>query len=356
MPSTPPPPTITGFRQRIRSILDRQAGAGRSRHVIIIAIDGIPYDLAVLCWRRAIIEKMTSVFPTTSSAAWLSSLSGMSVDAHGVPGVVFRLPDSGGQLINIFECKELIFEGAMENIFSDAAALGYVPLSILGDFEDFDCSWRHLLLQHSRAKSGHRFYAGRQGHAAPDPAILCRYVEDAILQWLDAHAQRAPCLLWCFIDADLYIHRHGYDRHIVEFLDAIDQVAADLAQRGAVVIAHSDHALTPTRHHPEIERLVESITRRHQCALGGAGRTRWIYPAPGTSQELKYTLNRELPASIRVVDAGELFIEGSLSRRRVGDILLIAQEENFLAPSDYCFDHGSFTEQEVGVPFSEWQP
>jgi Type I phosphodiesterase / nucleotide pyrophosphatase len=355
MPSTPPATSITGFRQRIRSILDHQAGASSRRHVIILAIDGIPYDLAVRCWRHAKIERMTSVFPTTSSTAWLSSLSGMTVDTHGVPGVVFKIPDCGGQLINVFDSMQPIFEGAIENIFSDATALGYVPLSILGDLEDFDCSWRRLLLQHSRAKSGHRFYTGWGGHLAPNPAILCGHVKHAILQWLDAQSQRGPCLVWCFIDADVYIHRHGYDRHIVQFLEAVDQVATDLAQRDAIVVAHSDHALTPTKHDSDIERLLETITRHHQCALGGAGRTRWLYPVPGAGQELKDALMRALPLSIRVAEAGEFFVESSLSRRRVGDILLIAQGENFLTSINYCFDHGSFTEQEIGVPFSEWQ-
>lgn len=348
-------PSITDFRSQIRAVLEREANAAHSRHIVILGIDGIPYDLALRSWSHAKTAKMRSVFPSTSSTAWLSSLSGMSVDAHGVPGVIFKVEDDSEDLINIFEYKGQIFNSEIENIFSDAVRWGYAPLSILGDLEDYDCSWRDLLLRHSQKVEGHKFYTVKSdGNATLDPLILCRNIRNAIMQSLELHEQKSPCLLWCFIDTDLYIHHHGYDDHVMRFLELIDQIAVELAQKDAIIIAHSDHGLTPTCHDSEIEQFIGRLKLEHHCSVGGAGRTRWIYPKPGTDQTLMDELARHLPTSIRIGYVDDLFLKGSLSQSRVGKIMLIAQGEAFLTSCGYSFDHGSLTDREMYVPLSEW--
>lgn len=355
-PLSPTSWSIIDFRQRVLSILQNQASSAQFRNLIIFAVDGIPYELAAQCWTHGVVDRMLSVFPTTSSTAWLSSLSGMTVHAHGVPGVVFRLGDHGDELINVFDSNAQLFPGTMTNIFSDAAGLGYVPLSILGDLADLNCSWRDLLLSHSVVSTGSQFYAEGRGSAMLDPTVLSDRLESAIAQSLASDAAVGPCLVWCFIDADMYVHHHGYDCHISECLVAIEQLAVKLANQGMIVIAHSDHGLTPTRHDADIEYLINLVSRQYECSLGGAGRVRWLYSGDrARNGDLKGELIRRLPCSISVLDADELFVQGSLSRRRVGDIVLVAGAEEFLSRAGYAFDHGSVTENEIGVPFAKWE-
>src|SRR5438270_1323937 len=125
------PPT-TAFRTFVRALLEREAGTEVPRDVVVLAVDGIPYDMAAEAWPEARIERLRAVFPTTSSAGWLSSLSGLDVDAHGVPGVVFRVED-GAAPIGVFDFHGELGSAANENVFSDAEALGYAPLAIGGD-------------------------------------------------------------------------------------------------------------------------------------------------------------------------------------------------------------------------------
>lgn len=347
--------SIATFRSRIRTILESE-NTSRRKHIVIFGIDGIPYDLALQSWHHAKTTKMRSVFPTTSSSAWLSSLSGMSLDSHGVPGVIFKVHDQNVDLLNIFNyhCPSLNLE--IENIFSDAISFGYIPLSILGDLEDYDCAWRDLLLRYSRQISGYKFYtAENDGENSMDLTRLGHDIRQAILESIGFYSPSSPSLLWCFVEIDRHIHRYGYDEHVTQFLELIEQIAIELTQRNAIVVAHSDHGLTQTIHDSRIEQFIEQLQGQYNFSLGGAGRTRWLYLRTDTDEKkLIDELTRNLPPSIVLRNASDLFSMDSLSFNRVGQILLIAQETNFLAPPNYNFDHGSYTSREIYVPFSHW--
>ena len=329
---------IAAFRQHVRTVV-----ATQRRHVIVLAVDGIPYALACRAWPRARITRARSVFPTTSATAWLTSLTGESVDAHGVPGVVFAV-DEGGPLVDVYGYRGPLGDPPPEDLFGDATARGYTPVAILGDLEDTHCTWRDQLVHRAHAVAGHTFYA--RGERDPD-ALGDRLVA-AVAHALASHD--GPCLVWCFIDADRHIHHEGYDRSIIEFLARIDAIAVEWA-RDAVVIAHSDHGLVPTCHDPSVADAIERVG----FPMGGAGRTRWLYVEPSAERRVRDELARHLPSSVRIQHADELFAPGSRARRRVGSIVLVAEGEGFLAADGYRFEHGSLTEGELDVAVAEWR-
>ncbi|MBL0220347.1 MAG: hypothetical protein IPQ07_41570 [Myxococcales bacterium] len=338
--------SIASFRRQVRTILEKQQPR---RHVIVLGVDGIPYDLACRTWRRARVTRARSVFPTTSATAWLTSLSGESVDAHGIPGVVFALDEAAGApLIDVYSYRGPLGDPPPEDLFSDAAACGYTPVAIVGDLEDTHCTWRDHLLQRAHAIPGHTFYA----RGALDPDVLGDRIVAAVAHALASH--EGPCLVWCFIDADRHIHHHGYDRQLVDLLERIDAIAVGWS-REAVVIAHSDHGLVPTRQDPIVADAIERVIAAEACRMGGAGRTRWLYVEPSAEQRVREALARHLPPSVRVQHADELFAPGSRARRRVGSIVLIAEGEGFLAADGYRFEHGSLTERELDVAVAEWR-
>ena len=342
-------PSITGFRSRIRSLLVSEGLTASRRDIIILAIDGIPHELALASWPHANIYRMCSVFPTTSSTAWLSSLTGAEVERHGIPGVVFKIAD--GELINIFEYRGWLDSPTMGNIFSDAVDNGYFPISVMGDLEPYDCAWRSALLSHSQLMRGYRFYTAPQPN---EPTALCQKVLRAVSACLEVHSSKKPKLVWCFIDADRHIHHRGYDEDLMRFLGLIEDLALGFTRQGAVVIAHSDHGLTRTNHNLAVQLLLEQLQAQYKCVIGGAGRTRWIYARPATEDHLFAILERSLPSTIRVCLADEVFGTGSLARARVGAIVLIAKGEEFMTFSGQQFEHGSATEAELYVPFAQW--
>ena len=350
-PARPYYPSITSFRSRIRVLLERELGAiGREpRDVVILAIDGIPHELAVAHWKHAETSRMTSVFPTTSSSCWLSSLTGATVSAHGIPGVAFRV--ANGELVNVFEYAGGLDVPITGNIFSDAAAVGYEPWSVVGDLEPYDCSWRAELLRDSRTLTGHRFYTDSNLRS---PERICSVLRNVIKASTCGNSDRPARLLWCLIDADRHIHRNGYDKDIVCFLNEIEKLALELKNQGILMIAHSDHGLVRTRHNCELEEYFQHLLARYACNMGGAGRTRWVYVQSDRRNELWTELVRHVGSLMRICPSDEMFERWSVAHKRVGEIILVAESEDFLTFSGHQFDHGSLLEVEVHVPFSQW--
>jgi hypothetical protein len=339
--------SITTFRGAVRQIL-RGEVVGARRDVVILALDGVPHALAAGLWRRARIEKMHSVFPATSSSAWLSCLTGADVSEHGIPGVVFRLPGAG--LVNLYRHREPLVLPVVGNIFSDAAEAGYAGWAIPGDLHALDCSYVDALLAGASRFPGQHFYTAKPERPS---AGMARAVEDAVARCLD-NAPARPCLVWCFVEVDLRIHASGYDDEVIAFVQRVDALAQRLAARGAVVVAHSDHGLVPTRHEASIAALLSSVCAEFACSLGGAGRTRWVYVPPRQEDRVAARLRRELPANVHLYGADEVFAPGSLARERVGELVLIARGEQFIVKGGQRFEHGSDTRGEVEVPFAVW--
>ncbi|HEY4178796.1 MAG TPA: alkaline phosphatase family protein [Kofleriaceae bacterium] len=329
---------IASFRQHLLPLF------AKGRHIVVLAVDGVPYELACRTWRRAEVTRARSVFPTTSSTAWITALTGASVDEHGIPGVVF---DVGGELVDVYSFNGLLGAPPAEDLFSDATRHGYTPVAILGDLEGTNCTWRDQLVHRAQHVRGFPFFAP----GGCDPTALGERVVAAVDHALATHA--GPCLVWCFIDTDRYIHHHGYDDAVIAFLDRIDDIAVEWS-RDRAVIAHSDHGLVPTRHDPTIAAALDRVIAAHGCRMGGAGRTRWIYVDASAEARVRDVLVRSLPTSISIRRADELFAPGSIARGRVGSIVLIAQGEEFLCADGYAYEHGSLTEQELDVPIAVW--
>lgn len=337
--------SITGFRRVVAAALHAEARAAR-RDVIVLALDGIPLALAGRHWPRARIEGMDSVFPSTSATAWLSSLSGLPVERHGVPGVVFRLPGAG--LINIYRHDGPLDVPDDGNIFRDARACGYRAIAISADLEAAPCAWLDVLLRDARRVAGDRFYTA---HPQPDPQATVEAVRAAVERERDA-AQ--PALIWCFVEIDRHVHMHGYDADTLRLLDLVDELAADWAAAGARVIAHSDHGLVPTRHDPGIAEAIEAAAHEFGCESGGAGRTRWFYPRAEDRPRMLATLTRRFAGIARVCPAEDMFASGGAILARTGSVLLIAEGEDFATFDGHRFDHGSCHDGELRVPVACW--
>jgi len=347
-----PVESIAAIRRRVGAVLRDELRTGRRRTLILLAVDGIPAALAKAYWPAATITDFRSVFPATSSTAWLSSLTGAEVDFHGIPGVIFAADDHTypPDLLNIFEHRKTLRVPDTGHLFADARSCGYEPVAIVGDLEPLDCTWREILLAEAHRVTGYPFYAA----ATPlSPATLCDRLRSALRKAQESAG--APQLIWCFIDADRHIHGHGYDDELLAFLGELDALAALLAEQDLLVFAYSDHGLVLTRHNPALEELLlHRLPGEFGYMMGGAGRTRWLYCRPGTQDALAAALAETLPGSIRIELSDARFAIGSAAYRRVGELLLIAEGDEFLALPGYTHDHGSLTAPEMEIPLARW--
>jgi Type I phosphodiesterase / nucleotide pyrophosphatase len=349
----PTAPPITGIRERIRSLISNEIWSERRRDIIILAVDGVRHGDARRCWPSARNVRMSSVFPTTSATAWLSSVSGAPAGVHGVPGVMFHADDSD-KIINVFHFTGSLPPLREGNLFSDAADLGYDAIAVLGDLRTLDCSWRDRLVENARVVPGRSFYAAYSGNGAITPEALREALDEQVEQAEPVERSNRPRLIWIFVDLDRYVHRHGYDDYVASALIAIEHVALEWTRRSALVVAYSDHGLVPSVHDPHLEALVEELASRWGCSLGGAGRTRWIYSRPEHEGAVYEHLRLHLPSSVRLAHAETLFPADSVMRRKIGSLVLIAEGKSSLTMPGYCYDHGSWTDDEVYVPFSVW--
>ncbi|MEU1513148.1 alkaline phosphatase family protein [Streptomyces sp. NPDC005811] len=345
-----PPPSVTDFRAELALLMAAYA----TRHVVVLALDGVNLSAASTCWPSAETRLLRAVAPTTSSAGWLSALTGLDVADHAVPGVVFSDPSGQGGLVNFLNHHGPGLTPATENVFLDAIRLGRTPLAVLGDLECYASSWRDALLAHAQPITGHRFYTEHDAYHRRPAAEVAARVGTAVEETLARHDAR-PCLLWCYVEIDQHVHRHGYDEHTFRVLTALGEFAASLATRDILVVAHSDHGLVPTVHDPELADLLDDLGRRYGFTMGGAGRMRWLYPRAGTGPELLALLGEELPGDIRILPADEVFRPGSPGRARVGDVLLVSEGGAFLTDPEYRYDHGSFAPEETETPFAVWR-
>jgi hypothetical protein len=353
----PQPASIVEVRSRIAGCLQAQ-GIGRKRApVIVFAVDGVTCDVGRRAWQQARVDSLASIFPTTSSSAWLSSLTGMRVADHGIPGVVFKWPDRDGALINVFSHSR--YEGTRcgSNLFSDAADAGYLPIAC-GDFDEHSAFWRDITLAHASILSGQQYFGHGPGHYEPQSArAVIRRIEVSVGRALAMAADVGrPCLLWCFIEVDRHVHELGYDAHVDETLVLIDALAARLAGAGMTVVAYSDHGLTRTSLDEDLTNLIRRLEHRFGLEVGGAGRTRWLHLKSSQDRApLWEQLSRHVSSDVTLGWSRDYFPEDSLAERRVGDIVLVARGERFLCTDHAPFDHGSLLSCEVDVPFAVWQ-
>jgi hypothetical protein len=339
--------SLREFRSLLRSVLATEIEDKR-RDVVVLAIDGIPHFLARSAWPHARMQKLQSVFPTTSSSAWLSALTGLSVAQHGVPGVVFRLED--GAVVNVFDYQGPLGPTGCGNIFSDAKEIGYESIAITGDWHPISCSWLRSLLEQSKRFDEGRFFTGP---ARRSPEGLIDGIRSSLAKCLD-RSDDTPRLVWCFVEVDRHVHMHGYDDLVIGFLEQIDALALEIVNSGKVVVAHSDHGLVRTRHNFSLERMLTRLTAEFNCVGGGAGRARWFYAPAHLEDRFLARLEDHLPASVRIQIADDVFEPGSLARKRVGNFVLTAESDDFVTFDGHIFDHGSVTETELFVPYAIW--
>lgn len=333
---------------QFRTWIHRRLQQGDMRNQIIFAVDGIYHRLAKRLWPSAQMMCWQAVFPPTSSTCWLSSLTGQRVSEHGVAGVVYQPQSDNHTLINICDYQGKAIVLPKENIFTDATRYGYLPQAIAGDLLPIAGAWTRALLVGAENLDQTPFFTR---YPLPSPQTLVAAIEEAVQ--LALGRSHHPTLLWCFIDIDQYIHKNGYDLYVTDFLLQLEKLAVKLTRQRMDVIAHADHGLVPTRNNKEVARTLNNLSKRFAAPMGGAGRTRWFYVDQAQRLPLQQALHDALGNIANIIPREAISHISNFSA--IGNLLLIARGETFIAPDGYRYDHGSLLPQEIYVPCALWE-
>ncbi len=276
----------------------------------------------------------------------MSATTGRAPVDHGAVGYMQRFQNNA-RADCVFETDTPGAFPEMTTVFSDALTHGYRPICLDSDFYNLAGQWRDAVLTDATMSEVGPFYA-LNADAAAAAEVLDR-LDRTLTELLRADQ---PTLIWCYVDVDLYIHRHGYDADVATLLDGVETVAKRASSAGDVV-AVSDHGLVQTRHVPAVADALNYIATTFEAEMAGAGRTRWFHVSPAHHAGLKHALASELADELEILDRAELIPEGPY-RARVGEVVIMPKGEAFVTHPDYAYDHGSLLETEVLVPWAHW--
>lgn len=348
-------PSISGVADAIYQAAPRPSGqSDTSRPLIVLAVDGVSFSSAVRVWTCDELMQLQTTIPSTSVTAWLTAFTGAAVEEHTAPGLVFYVKRAG-RLVNVAETRAgnpwaVDLLPKLPTVFERLLADGVRSGIGLGALAQYPGPWRDSLLR------GAELMAPRGTGATPsDPHAA---VASAINDVDDALARRAhPLEVICsYVDLDSIVHRRGYDDDVLQALTALDSAAHRWSEHGATVLAVSDHGLTATEPAPMASSAWDELAESGACLRpsGGAGRMRWLYAAPGRTDEV---MER---ASTLLGDLGDVYAvasvcESPILRERMGDVLTLARAPGFPLPAGHGeWEHGSTTPEEMLIPFARW--
>ena len=340
---------------------------GSRRSVAVLAVDGLGFHVAAAGLAPDVLTPLTTSFPSTTTAALVSSLTGRTPSEHGVIGVQYLHPD-GRRGYNCLtgEVTEPSSAGAVrasadpafQTAFMTLRDLGVPAFSLPGELASLPASWRSRLLEGSRVLDDQ----ARNGTSAGGRGL--REIMDAVTRDLTDVTDRYPdSLVWAYLNLDDHLHRRGPDRDIEWACRALDSLARRLSREGTAVLLYADHGCVASRPSADTMSAWREVAAPRACRLpaGGAGRVRWLYPHAGGARRLADQVRSRFPGAV-VTSPTELsrwglVEEGSIGHARLGEVVMLARGPDFPVPDPAMpYEHGSLTAQEILVPLAVWQP
>lgn len=364
---------LTAVRRLLKRGWDGEGGPvrlGRAESVLVLGLDAISYELAARLWSPDSLVPLTSTFPSTSVVAWLSTMTGLGVEGHEVPGVVYYEGGAGG----LFHCfRDFVLEsgwdwsktvpasavrfGPWPTFFDDAR--GAERVAHAGDLVNWAGRWCDAILHGAEVRNPRVDWA----EIRFDPGRIIEWAVGEVEATVRGRRRGLPLLSFTMLNFDDYVHFHGYPRALEDALVRLEESVLRWKREGHTVVAVSDHGMIPNRVAPAVFDAWEEINGPRLCLrpVGGAGRVRWSYPRPGKEAEVHGRLAELLGGNALVVRRDELGGYGLLAvegrvREALGEVVTVALGEEFPVPDpSYVYEHGSVTPAEMLVFLSVWE-
>ncbi|MFJ6392233.1 alkaline phosphatase family protein [Streptomyces sp. NPDC091972] len=334
------------------------------RGLCVLALDGLSYGVAEAALAHARTRPLRSTFPSTSTTAWLTAVTGAAPSRHGALGMVYRAPGTdcvthlvSGDTYAFGPCppsgKPLLHGGT--TLFDRVVEAGGDAFVIGAELERLTGEWAAALLHGAQVVPSPATVLDSDSVAVVERTV--REVE-AVLR----RTSEVPFLVWAYVNLDDHIHMHGYDDRLHASLRLLDSAASRWADAGWSVLAHADHGQVPVAPRAGLLDAWARLDSPAHCRMpsGGAGRVRWMYPLPGHERKLAAELGDALGDHALVLTPDDLDERGLLDatpavRERIGAVVALATSAAFPVPDPtVAWEHGSLSDDEMLVPLAAW--
>jgi hypothetical protein len=333
-------------------------------------MDRTPARLASLV-ERGLFAPLTSVVPSTTTAALTTLWTGRSPAEHGQVGYELFLREYG-VVANMLNHSPMSLDGQpgllhRAGLIPEAA----LPVPTFGAHLASAGIEAHAFLPHVIRNSGlsRMHLQGARVHGYATLADLWAGVRELVQASTDL-----PRLIWAYYgEVDALSHRYGPDSEraeseFVAVLEAcqrllLDRLAPD-EKRESVIVFLSDHGQIATSPDPHYElRSHPSLARRLHMQPTGENRLAYLFIRPGQVEAVAEYFSRTWPQGFHLLPSDYALECGLLgpgepapaTRERLGDRIAIARGSAFLwwAPKENVLigRHGGVSPDEMLVPF-----
>jgi predicted AlkP superfamily pyrophosphatase or phosphodiesterase len=364
-------------------ILERLRANGDYQRVILILMDALALhrlrrwmeEGCLPTWERlaqdGLLAPLTSITPSTTSAALTSLWTGRPTAEHGIVGYEMWLKEYGIVANTILHSPATFSDGVGSLALAGFDPQTFMPLPTLGSHLAASGVKAHAFQHYSIIRSGlsKMFFNDVETHGFISAADL--WV--SLRQMLEAQpgARYYTWVYWS--EVDTFSHRYGPDderasAEFIQFTQAMEQnFLAKLSpaeRKGTLLALSADHGAIETPPDPYYDlRNHPALTRRLHMAPSGEHRFTYLYVRPGQMEAVREYIERTWPNQFAVVDplyaaSAGLFGPGEQHPRlaeRVGDLLLIARGQAYLwwehKENHMHGRHGGLHPEEMLVPF-----
>lgn len=353
------------------------------QHVVLILMDSLALhrlqrwmsDGTAPVWQsleqQGVLAPLTSIVPSTTSAAMVSLWTGRSPYEHGVMGYEMWMKEYG-MIVNMIMLAPASFNGSAGSLTRAGFEPGnYLPFPTLGQLLQAGGVEAHAFQHYTIAGSGlsQMIFKDTVVHPIGSPADL----------WIEVrrlHEARRSQRVYSWVywgNLDHLGHRYGPEsEHAAAEFGAFSQafetyflqrLDPDVRGQTAVVLL-ADHGMVHTEKDAFFDLTRHpGLDRRLHMPPTGENRLMYLYARPGQIEAVREYIDRTWLGRFRMVDAGYAAESGIFGRGRrhpglsdrLGELVVFPDENMYLwwAPKENPLlgRHGGLHPDEMLVPF-----
>jgi hypothetical protein len=353
------------------------------RHVVLVLVDSLSFqrlqrwmaDGTTPVWSRlaqqGVFAPLTSIVPSTTSAALTTLWTGRSAYEHGVMGYEMWMKEYG-MVVNTIQHAPASFDGLAGSL----RHAGFNPLEYLS----FPTLGEHLTAHHVQVNAFQHYTIARSGLSQMlFKEVRVHTFNSAADLWIGVRrtlenrpAQRTYSWVY-WGDLDYFGHRHGPDSEYVasgfsQFSLAFERYfweqLSPERRADTMVILAADHGMLQTDPDPFFElRGHVSLARRLHLPPTGENRLMYLFPRAGQVEAVREYFERTWRGGFQVNDAAYLAESGLFGTgkphprllERLGDLIVIPTGKMYLwwaaGENILLGRHGGLHPDEMLVPF-----